>query len=90
MTYELLQLPHVMRQLHNLRKTHTPHLHEIIGRIQSLAKNPRPAAAQKLVGRPEWRIRIGPYRVLYQIDDRNKVITIVAVAHRREVYKGRS
>ncbi len=87
MTYELLQLPHAMRQLHNLRKTHSPHLNEIIREIEALAENPRPITAKKLVGRSEWRVRVGPYRVLYQIDDRNKQITIVAVAHRREVYR---
>jgi len=87
MSYELLQLPHAMRQLHQLRKTHNPRHNEIIKAISALAENPRPAASEKLVGRSERRVRIGEYRVIYRIDDEKRAITVIAVAHLREVYK---
>ena len=87
MNYELLQLPRAMRQLRNLRKSHHPLIRTIIETITALAENPRPSRAEKLVNRSEWRVRVGDYRVLYQIDDQNRTITITSVAHRREVYR---
>ena len=57
-------------------------------RILSLRDNPRPHGVRKLVG-PQvgWRIRVGDYRILYQIDDKAQTLTIVRVKHRREAYR---
>ena len=56
--------------------------------ITALESNPRPAASTKLRGIDEYRLRVGSYRILYTIDDKKRVIEIVAVGHRREVYRG--
>ena len=56
-------------------------------RILTLEDNPRLRGAKKLSGREEYRLRIGDYRVLYTIDDKNEVVTIFAVGHRREIYR---
>ncbi|MBI2328219.1 MAG: type II toxin-antitoxin system RelE/ParE family toxin [Chloroflexi bacterium] len=56
-------------------------------RILSLEDNPRPRGARKLSSREEYRLRVGDYRVLYTIDDKNSIITVFAVGHRREVYR---
>ena len=56
-------------------------------RILSLEENPRPRGVKKLSGREEYRLRVGDYRILYLIDDNNRIITIRAVGHRREVYR---
>jgi mRNA interferase RelE/StbE len=43
---------------------------------------------RKLSGALEgWRVRVGDYRILYQIDDEAQTVTIVRVRHRREVYR---
>lgn len=56
--------------------------------ILSLAQNPRPAGTQRLVGDlTGWRIRVGDYRVLYQINDEAREVVIVRVRHRRDVYR---
>ena len=55
-------------------------------RILSLGNNPRPRGVRKLSGREEYRLRVGDYRILYIIDDRNHAVTILSVGHRREVY----
>ena len=55
-------------------------------RILSLQDNPRPRGVRKLSGRDEYRLRVGDYRILYLIDDRNHIVTILSVGHRREVY----
>jgi mRNA interferase RelE/StbE len=61
--------------------------HRLSQRILSLEENPRPRGARKLSGKEEYRLRIGAYRILYAIDDIERVVTIVAVGHRREVYR---
>ncbi|UAJ80283.1 type II toxin-antitoxin system RelE/ParE family toxin [Leifsonia sp. ZF2019] len=54
--------------------------------IELLADEPRPPAAKKLTGRPEWRVRTGDYRVLYRIEDGRLTVVVVHAGHRREVY----
>ncbi len=56
-------------------------------RILSLEDNPRPRGAKKLGRREEYRLRVGDYRVLYTVDDKDSIVTIFAVGHRREVYR---
>ncbi|NJL92104.1 MAG: type II toxin-antitoxin system RelE/ParE family toxin, partial [Coleofasciculaceae cyanobacterium SM2_1_6] len=48
--------------------------------------DPRPSGCLKLKGREGWRIRVGNYRVPYKIDDQQKIITILRIRHRRDVY----
>ncbi|MGA9059005.1 MAG: type II toxin-antitoxin system RelE/ParE family toxin [Terriglobia bacterium] len=65
-----------------------PLVNRIFPVIESLAQNPRPAKCKKLSGvQNRWRIRIGDYRVVYQIFDDERVVDIVAVRHRREAYR---
>lgn len=61
---------------------------QIVARIRALAGTPRPAGAEKLAGSPDLlRVRQGPFRILYRIDDAEQRIEIVKVGHRREVYR---
>ena len=67
-----------------------PHtiFNRIVSRINALAENPRPPGCHKLTGsRNDWRIRIGDYRVIYDIDDARRRVRIFRVRHRREVYR---
>jgi len=60
----------------------------IVGRIQSLAAEPRPAGCEKLAGTATlFRVRQGQYRVIYAIDDAQGCVEIIKVGHRREVYR---
>ncbi|MDR2180016.1 MAG: type II toxin-antitoxin system RelE/ParE family toxin [Synergistaceae bacterium] len=59
----------------------------IIQSALALADNPRPVGCKKLKGSDSWRIRVGDYRVVYEIYDDVLVVLVVRVAHRREVYK---
>ena len=67
----------------------TPDVHDrIIKHIQALAHNPRPAGCRKLHGSlNDWRIRVGDYRVIYEIADVIRVVRVNRVRHRREVYQ---
>ena len=62
-------------------------IERIISKIDSLATDPRPAGASKLVGTQAWRVRTGNYRILYQIDDQAQSITIIKIGHRSAVYR---
>lgn len=59
----------------------------IVEAIRLLAVDPRPRGCSKLRGQPAWRIRIGSYRVIYEIDDSQKEVTVRHVGHRRDVYR---
>ncbi len=59
----------------------------IIASIESLSDNPRPDGCKKLSGRPAWRIRIGSYRVIYEIEDDKLVVMVVNIGHRKNVYR---
>jgi len=56
--------------------------------VEILRKNPRSADAHKLRAHERlYRIRVGHYRVVYEIDDQSRIIRITRVRHRREVYR---
>jgi len=55
--------------------------------IQKLSSNPQPRGCKKLVGREGYRIRAGEYRIIYEIDNNKRVITILHVGHRRDIYR---
>ena len=59
----------------------------ILRRLAGLETNPRPADVKKLKGRDAWRIRVGDYRVIYEIHDRVLQIIVITVGHRREIYR---
>jgi mRNA interferase RelE/StbE len=61
----------------------------IADQIQELELDPRRQGSKKLRGSNSYRIRIGDYRVIYTIDDRLETVEIVAVGHRRDIYRGR-
>ena len=60
--------------------------------IDALALDPRPRAARLLAGRPGervWRLRVGEYRILYEVRDTELVVLVIRIGHRRDVYRGR-
>jgi mRNA interferase RelE/StbE len=64
-------------------------LHDrVIASIRDLATNARPSGCRKLAGsKNDWRIRVGDYRVVYEIADEIRVVRVNRVRHRREVYR---
>jgi mRNA interferase RelE/StbE len=56
--------------------------------LLKLEENPRPHGSKKLTGREnEWRLRMGEYRLLYEVDDKARVVRVFRIRHRREVYR---
>ncbi|MEI7781405.1 MAG: type II toxin-antitoxin system RelE/ParE family toxin [Planctomycetota bacterium] len=59
----------------------------IVAAIAGLSEAPRPAGSQKLTGRDAMRIRVGDYRVIYEINDASRALLIVVIAHRKDAYR---
>lgn len=56
--------------------------------LQELQSEPRPKGVKKLTAKQnDWRIRVGDYRILYEIDDEQSLVTVWRIAHRRDVYR---
>jgi mRNA interferase RelE/StbE len=58
----------------------------IIARIESLSEDPRPPGCKKLSGSERYRLRQGPYRILYAIEDDELFVYVIKIADRRNVY----
>ncbi len=56
-------------------------------KILSLEDNPRPAGSKKLKNTPFFRVRTGNYRIIYFINEEKRVIKILAIGHRKDVYR---
>lgn len=70
-----------------VRKLDPPLRRRVLAGIAELERDPRPHGVRKLAGHDNaWRVRIGDYRVLYEVSDAQIVVTVVRVAHRRDVY----
>jgi mRNA interferase RelE/StbE len=64
----------------------SPSFERVCDAIRSLAVNPQPPGCRKLVGRDGWWIRVGDYRVIYEIDDPARAVLVLHVGHRRDIY----
>jgi len=71
-----------------LLKLERPIQRRLIEAADALADDPRPQKVEKLSGEQNlWRIRVGEYRIVYEIQDRQLFVLVLRVAHRREVYR---
>jgi mRNA interferase RelE/StbE len=86
-THEVRLAPAAVRQL---RKLDPPGRRRVQAAIDLLAEDPRPPGARQLVGGAgEWRVRTGDFRIIYDIRDRELLVLVVKVGHRRDVYERR-
>ena len=71
----------------DLRKIPNQDVQRIINRIDALAENPKVEGCIKLAGLNRYRVRLGHYRILYQIEDTQLVVIVVKVGHRSSAYR---
>lgn len=69
-----------------LAKISPPDYTKIVAALKDLANDPRPHGYKKLKGRPGYRIRVGDYRIIYQVKDNILTVFVLIIGHRREVY----
>ena len=84
MPYTIVILRHAQRELAAFSQEAYKRVRDA---IRKLSEEPRPPGCAKLSGREGWRIRVGNYRVIYEIDDARCKLTVVHVGHRRDVYR---
>jgi len=83
--YEIIIERNAEKELNELNN---PIFDRIADSILSLSEIQRPEGCRKLKGLAnDWRIRVGDYRIIYEIDDKEKLIKIMKVRHRKDVYK---
>ena len=58
-------------------------------RIGNLGHDPHPPGSRKLLGQNDYRIRVGDYRIIYEIDSETMSVTVAVVPHRRDAYRQR-
>ena len=83
-SYSLLIKPSAVKELEALP---VKARRRIIARVEGLASEPRPHGCEKLSGLEQYRFRQGDYRVVYGIDDAARIVLVVKVGHRRDVYR---
>jgi len=83
MTYRVTVLPAAQRAL---RRVDRQNRQRVRGAITLLALDPRPPASRRLRGRPEFRVRVGDYRILYTVHDDVLTVVVITLGHRRDVY----
>ena len=59
----------------------------VLGELKGLADTPRPKGVEKIKSAGLWRVRQGNYRIVYSIDDAQKIVTVLRIGHRREIYR---
>ena len=82
--YQIVILPAAEKSLSKLPKKMQL---RIQGVITTLASNPLPPVAEKLVGRDTYRLRVSDYRIVYSVQENILTVKIVSVGHRRDVYR---
>ena len=83
-SYKVLIKPSAAKELESLPK---PDRIRVARKIQAFAGSPRPHGSEKLTSEEKYRLRQGSYRVVYSIDDPERTVLVVKIAHRREVYR---
>jgi mRNA interferase RelE/StbE len=83
-SYAVELKPSARKELESLPDTV---LTRVIRKIESLARDPRPAGCKKLKGyKDQWRVRTGDWRIVYIIADSTRLVSVTRVAHRSKVY----
>ncbi len=84
-SYELLIKPSAAKELEAVgRKSDRS---RIVDKIYTLKDDPRPPGCEKLTGQDRYRLRQGQFRILYVVDDAERLVTVVKIGHRRDVYR---
>jgi len=82
--YKVFIKPSAVKEIESLPKKDRA---RVIQKIKGLAAEPRPQGCEKLTGEDKYRIRQGIYRIVYSITDKELIVIVVIVGHRRDLYR---
>ncbi|MCH7565168.1 MAG: type II toxin-antitoxin system RelE/ParE family toxin [Gemmatimonadetes bacterium] len=83
-SYELRIKPSAVKELEALQQKER---RRVVDEIQGLSEECRPHGCEKLTGHDRYRVRQGVFRILYEVDDDARTVTVVKIGHRRDVYR---
>lgn len=83
--YKITFKKSVVKDFQNIPKKN---IKRILAQIDLLANNPRAEGCIKLSGQEQYRVRVGLYRIIYEIQDNMLIVQVVKIGHRSNVYKG--
>jgi mRNA interferase RelE/StbE len=86
MLYEVRQHPSVRKRLKSVPRQDRLRIQQ---KIESLSKEPRPRSCEKLHMLDTYRLRVGDYRIVYRVDDKNSIVMVNAIGHRSQIYRRR-
>jgi mRNA interferase RelE/StbE len=85
--YKVIMAKSVLKELYEIPKKD---LERILLRIGQLSQNPRGQGSEKLSSRREsYRLRQGDYRIVYSVNDKDRIVDVSKIGHRKEIYNGR-
>ena len=85
--YKVLMAKSALKELYEIPKGD---LERILLRIERLSQNPRGRGSEKLSSRHEsYRLRQGDYRIVYSVNDKDRIVDVFKIGHRKEIYKSR-
>lgn len=83
--YQIILASSALKQLNSFPKNYRE---KIIQKIDSLSEEPRPFGVEKLKNRGnDYRVRVGIYRIIYSIYDKELLIDVIDIDHRKQIYK---
>ncbi len=83
--YKVLIKPSAVREIEAIPQK--ARRQRVVSRIRALADDPRPPGCEKLTGQDRYRVRQGPFRIVYSVEDDVLVVYVVKVGHRGDVYR---
>jgi mRNA interferase RelE/StbE len=84
MNYSVLIVPSALKSLKKIPDS----IKKIIDKkILTLSENPRPHGCKKLIADDAWRIRVGDYRIIYEIHDEKIMVIVIKIGNRKEIYR---
>jgi len=84
-TFLVLIAPAFRREIKKLDKAIQK---KVVKTLEALGENPRPAGVEKLEENPKfWRVKVGDFRVIYNVNDKDKTVTAVLIRHRKDAYR---
>lgn len=84
MSYEVSITRRAQKQLDDIAE---PHRTRLRTQIAALSDEPRPPNCLKMTNSSYWRLKVGDYRVIYEIRDAQLIVTVIEAGHRREIYR---
>jgi mRNA interferase RelE/StbE len=85
MAYQIKLTPTAIKERKRLESSIQQRVDQALFKLR---EEPKPPDVRKLTGSAhDWRIRVGDYRVLYEIDEQEQAVIVWRIAHRREAYR---